>query len=111
MSTPNTKPVEHPEVLAEPTKVTADPNTKPVEHPEMLAELIKVTAEALQADSVDANVPLAEIGIDSLNIVEVIIACEDIYGDFQIDPSKLEFDEMTSLMDMHTQMIAFERVS
>ena len=87
------------------------PNTKPVEHPEMLAELIKVTAEALQADSVDPNGPLAEIGIDSLNIVEVIIACEDIYADFQIDPSKLEFDEMTSLMDMHTQMIAFERVS
>lgn len=84
-------------------------NTKPVEHPELLAELIKVTAEALQAESIDPSVPLAEIGIDSLNIVEVIIACEEIYGDFQIDPSKLEFDEMTSLMDMHNQMIAFER--
>ncbi len=84
-------------------------NTKPVEHPELLAELIKVTAEALQTESIDPSVPLAEIGIDSLNIVEVIIACEDIYGEFQIDPSKLEFDEMTSLMDMHNQMIAFER--
>lgn len=86
-------------------------NTKPIEHPELLAELRKVTAEALQVDSVDPDVPLAEIGIDSLNIVEVIIACEEIYDDFQIDPARLEFDEMTSLADMHNQMIAFERVS
>ena len=86
-------------------------NTKPVEHPEFLAELVKVTVEALRAESVDPNVPLAEIGIDSLNIVEVIIACEEIYNEFQIDPSKLEFDEMTSLRDMHDQMIAFEKVA
>ena len=84
--------------------------TKPIEHPELLDQLRKVTAEALQVDSVDADVPLAEIGIDSLNIVEVIIACEEIYADFRIDPARLEFDEMTSLADMHNQMIAFERV-
>jgi acyl carrier protein len=82
--------------------------TKPVEHPELLAELMKVTAEALKVDSVDPNVPLPELGIDSLNIVEVIIACEEIYGKFRIDPSRLEFDEMTSLTDMHNQMISFE---
>jgi acyl carrier protein len=86
-------------------------NTKPIEHPELLAELVKVTAEALKVDSVDPSVPLAEIGIDSLNIVEVIIACEEIYGEFQIDPSKLEFDELTSLVDMHNQMISFEMAS
>ncbi len=84
--------------------------TKPIEHPELLDQLRKVAAEALQVDSVDADVPLAEIGIDSLNIVEVIIACEEIYADFRIDPARLEFDEMTSLADMHNQMIAFERV-
>lgn len=83
-------------------------NAAPVEHPELLAKLIKVTAEALKVDDVDPNVPLSEIGIDSLNVVEVIIACEEIYSDFQIDPSKLEFDEMTSLTDMHNQMISFE---
>jgi acyl carrier protein len=82
--------------------------TKPVEHPELLAELMKVTAEALKVDSVDPNVPLPELGIDSLNIVEVIIACEEIYSKFRIDPSRLEFDEMTSLTDMHNQMISFE---
>ena len=83
---------------------------QPVEHPELLAQLMKVTAEALNVDSVDPNVPLPEIGIDSLNIVEVIVACEEIYGDFQIDPAQLEFDEMTSLADMHRQMVAFEMV-
>ncbi len=79
-----------------------------VEHPELLAELRRVTAEALKVDSVDPNIPLPELGIDSLNIVEVIIASEDIYRKFRIDPSNLEFDEMTSLMDMHRQMISFE---
>lgn len=86
----------------------SNPSAKPVQHPELLAQLIKVTAEALKVDDVDPTVPLAEIGIDSLNVVEVIIACEEIYTDFQIDPSKLEFDEMTSLLDMHNQMISFE---
>ena len=86
-------------------------NAKPVDHPELLAELVKATAEALQTETVDPTVPLAEIGIDSLNIVEVIIACEDIYGEFQINPSQLEFDEMTSLVDMHNQMVGFERVA
>jgi len=79
-----------------------------VQHNQLLEQLVAVTAEALKTDTVDANVPLSEIGIDSLNIVEVIIACEEIYGDFQIDPSELEFDELTSLMDMHNQMIAFD---
>lgn len=86
-------------------------NTETIEHPELLEELRKVTAEALKVDSVDPNVPLPELGIDSLNIVEVIIACEEIYGKFRIDPAKLEFDEMTSLMDMHKQMISFETAS
>lgn len=84
-------------------------NMKPVDHPELLAELTTITAEVLQAEHVDPNVPLAEIGIDSLNIVEVIIACEDIYSDFRINPADLQFDEMTSLLDMHNQMVAFER--
>ena len=78
-----------------------------IEYPELLEQLMKVTAEALKVDSVDPNVPLPELGIDSLNIVEVIIACEEIYGKFRIDPSGLEFDEMTSLLDMHKQMISF----
>ena len=80
---------------------------KNVVHPELLQKLITVTAEALKTDTVDPHVPLAEIGIDSLNIVEVIIACEEIYSDFQIDPSELEFDDLTSLADMHNQMISF----
>lgn len=83
-------------------------NAKTIQHPELLAQLVTVTAEALKRDDVDPSVPLSEIGIDSLNIVEVIIACEEIYTDFQIDPSRLEFDELTSLTDMHNQMISFE---
>ncbi|OIN54033.1 hypothetical protein BFL40_07305 [Pseudomonas costantinii] len=81
-----------------------------IEFPELLEQLQHITAEAVKTETVDATVPLSEIGIDSLNIVEVIIGCEEIYSDFQIDPSRLEFDEMTSLLDIHNQMIAFEMV-
>jgi acyl carrier protein len=88
--------------------IMSNANAKTIQHPELLAQLVTVTAEALKRDDVDPSVPLSEIGIDSLNIVEVIIACEEIYTDFQIDPSRLEFDELTSLTDMHNQMISFE---
>jgi acyl carrier protein len=85
------------------------PTAEQVEHPELLAQLQKITAEVLKVDSVDPSVPLPELGIDSLNIVEVIIACEEIYRGFRIDPAGLEFDEMTSLLDMHKQMISFPK--
>ncbi|MCU1727316.1 MULTISPECIES: phosphopantetheine-binding protein [Pseudomonas] len=85
-------------------------NETMIEFPELLEQLQHITAEAVKTETVDATVPLSEIGIDSLNIVEVIIGCEEIYSDFQIDPSRLEFDEMTSLLDIHNQMIAFEMV-
>ncbi|NVZ18763.1 acyl carrier protein [Pseudomonas costantinii] len=85
-------------------------NETMIELPELLEQLQHITAEAVKTETVDATVPLSEIGIDSLNIVEVIIGCEEIYSDFQIDPSRLEFDEMTSLLDIHNQMIAFEMV-
>jgi acyl carrier protein len=81
-----------------------------VKHPELLAKLMEVTAEALKVETVDPGVPLSEIGIDSLNIIDIIMASEEIYSGFQIDPSKLEFDEMTSLMDIHNQMISFDAV-
>ncbi len=85
-----------------------DGNDASVAYPELLGKLITSTAEALNTDTVDHTVPLSEIGIDSLNIVEIIIACEEIYGDFAIDASELQFDEMTTLADMHNQMISFE---
>lgn len=90
---------------------TIDLNT--VECADLFSRLLESTAEVLKTDasSVDATVPLSEIGIDSLNVVEVIIACEEIYSDFTIDPAELEFNEMTTLLDMHNQMIAFACVA
>lgn len=83
---------------------------KPIEHKEMLQQLMDATAEVLKVEEVDPSMPLSDMGIDSLNVVEVIIACEEIYSDFNIDPSELEFDELTTLVDMHNQMISFELI-
>ena len=86
-------------------------STQTTEYSDLLAQLVESAAEALKKDTVDPNLALSEIGIDSLNIVEVIIACEEIYADFNIDPSELEFDETTTLLDMHRQMVSFERAA
>ena len=69
-----------------------------------LPELQLQIAEMLQKEVVDADTPLGELGIDSLNVVEVILICEQIYTNMT-DPEALNFDEFTTLRDMDTQML------
>ncbi|MFT5162934.1 MAG: acyl carrier protein [Alteromonadaceae bacterium] len=69
-----------------------------------LGELQAQIAEMLNKDEVDADTPLGELGIDSLNIVEVILICEQVYVDVT-DPEALIFDEFTTLKDMDAQLL------
>jgi acyl carrier protein len=69
-----------------------------------LDELATQIAEMLNKDSVDVDTPLGELGIDSLNIVEVILICEQLYTNI-LDPESLVFDEFTTLRDMDAQML------
>ncbi len=69
-----------------------------------LVELQKQVAEMLNKEEIDADTPLGELGIDSLNVVEVILICEQLYTDVT-DPEALVFDEFTTLRDMDGQLL------
>jgi acyl carrier protein len=71
---------------------------------EKLEELCTQVAQMLNKDSVDADTPIAELGVDSLNIVEVILICEQIYPGV-MNPENLVFDEHTTLREMDNQLI------
>ncbi|SFC32194.1 acyl carrier protein [Pseudoalteromonas denitrificans] len=69
-----------------------------------LIELQSQVAEMLNKDQIDSDTPLGELGIDSLNVVEVILICEQLYTDVS-DPEALIFDEFTTLRDMDAQLL------
>lgn len=70
----------------------------------LLDRLVADTKEILSKDEVGPDMTLTEIGIDSLNVVELIIVCEQIY-DKVSNPDELKFDEFTTLRDMHKQLL------
>jgi len=61
-------------------------------------------AQMLNKEQIDADTPLGELGVDSLNVVEVILICEQLYTDVS-DPEALIFDEFTTLRDMDAQLL------
>ena len=67
-----------------------------------LEMLRKETAKILNVESVDAHIGLGELGIDSLNVVELIVFCEQLYG--SIDPEQLNITQFTTLEQLDTQL-------
>ncbi|QEL54803.1 acyl carrier protein [Chromobacterium paludis] len=67
-----------------------------------LETLRKETAKILNVESVDAEVGLGELGIDSLNVVELIVFCEQLYG--SIDPEQLNITQYTTLAQLDAQL-------
>ena len=73
-----------------------------------LALLKKEAAKILNIETVDTHVGLGELGIDSLNVVELIVYCEQLYG--SIDPEQLNITQYTTLeqidIQLHQQQVA-----
>ena len=71
-----------------------------------LPELKEQVAEMLniEAAGVDVEAPLGELGVDSLNIVELILIVEQLYPNV-MDPDALTFDEHTTLAQMDEQLV------
>ncbi len=55
---------------------------------EQLEELTAQVAKMLNQESVDPDAGLATLGIDSLNVVELILICQELY------PTATQFDAM-----------------
>jgi acyl carrier protein len=71
-----------------------------------LPELKAQIAEMLNKEDIDVDAPLGELGVDSLNIVEVILIVEQLYPNVS-DPDALTFDEHTTLSQMDEQLVEY----
>ncbi|WOB47927.1 phosphopantetheine-binding protein [Xanthomonas hydrangeae] len=68
---------------------------------ELLArELEKIT----DSERCPVDVSLTELGVDSINIIEMIVFCESLYGAF--DPEKIEINNFTTLEGLDRQLTA-----
>ena len=64
--------------------------------------------EMLALEEIDVDTPLAQVGIDSFNVVELIIICQQIYTNV-INYEDLSIDETTTLRDIDEQMTALSQ--
>lgn len=69
-----------------------------------LEQLCEEVAKILKTDSVDADCSLGQLGIDSLNVVELILACQMIYPNV-MDFDDLLFDENSTLREIDVCML------
>lgn len=69
-----------------------------------LEQLCEEVAKILKTDSVNADCPLGQLGIDSLNVVELILACQMIYPNV-MDFDDLLFDENSTLREIDVCML------
>lgn len=68
-----------------------------------LNELINVVSNMLNNQTVDPDAVLSDLGIDSMNVVTLILGCEQLYPNFNVE--KLIFNESTTLREIDHQLI------
>jgi acyl carrier protein len=69
-----------------------------------LALMTKEVARILNVESIDPDIGVGELGVDSLNVMELILVCDQLYG-VEIDPERLHIDQFTTLRDLDRQLL------
>lgn len=69
-----------------------------------LNELLKEVSSLLNVDSLDPDSTLLDLGVDSMNVVELIMICEQLYPEV-VDPDSMEFDEYTTLRELDNKLV------
>jgi acyl carrier protein len=67
---------------------------------EQLAEGVRAI---LGLEEVDLDMPLSQVGIDSLNVVELILVCQQVYTNV-VNFDEIEIDENTTLREIDAQL-------
>ncbi len=67
-----------------------------------LEMLQKEVARILNTETADTTIPLAELGVDSLNVVELLLFCDQLYG--AVDMDRLEIGQFTTLESLDEQL-------
>lgn len=57
----------------------------------------------LGAKTIDIDAPMSQLGVDSLNIVEMVIICQQIYTNV-VDYEDIEIDENTTIRELDGQL-------
>ena len=70
-----------------------------------LALLAGHVAKALNQDAVVADAAIAELGFDSMRVVELILICDELY-ETSIDPESINLDQFTTLRALDEQFRA-----
>lgn len=74
----------------------------------ILEEMINEIKKLRNIDDVTKESTLSDIGIDSLNIIELILICEQKYPDVK-NPESIEVDQFTTIQKLHEQMIELSK--
>lgn len=74
-----------------------------------LDQLSHGVKEILGLDEVNVDVPMSQIGIDSLNVVEMIIVCQQVYSNV-VNYEDINIDETTTLREIDEQMLALSQI-
>jgi acyl carrier protein len=70
-----------------------------------LARLTAAVAEISGLDHVERDTNLAELGVDSMKVVEIIVTCEQIYSGAS-GFEDLRIDQFTTINSLHEQFVA-----
>jgi acyl carrier protein len=62
-------------------------------------------ARIINVEDVDTDTGVGELGIDSLNVVELILVFEQLYQK-PVDPDELHVDQFTTLRELDQQLLA-----
>tara|TARA_B100000768_G_C10948598_1_gene236705 strand:+ start:299 stop:526 length:228 start_codon:yes stop_codon:yes gene_type:complete len=68
-----------------------------------LNNLLEELKRILHVDEVDPDVPIGQLGIDSLNVIELILACQQVYEDF-VDFEDIDINEDTTIRGIDAVM-------
>ena len=68
-------------------------------------EFVLQIGAALKKTNVDPSATLIELGASSLNIVEIVVVCIDLFPDLE-DPDELTLDEFTTLNSLYEEITA-----
>lgn len=68
-----------------------------------LAILTATIAGIVGLDTLNPDISLAELGVDSMKVVEIIMACEQIY-EGAAGFEDLQIDQFTTIRGLHEQL-------
>jgi acyl carrier protein len=67
----------------------------------LMAEVAKIIH--VDAEAIDPDMPLGQLGIDSFNVVELIMVCQQLFPNMT-DFENINFDEHSTLREVHQRL-------